>query len=281
MSTPDSGPRLLRRLRPPPPGSAGAASSRASPRPAPSPAASPPRSSVTRSGRPRTAPATGNNVLVVLSLRGGIDGLGVVVPHGDPGYYAARPTIAVPRTPSSPPDALFGLHPGLQPLEWAVHRRGARRGARRRAAVPNRSHFSAMEEVEDADPGSVARRGWVNRMIGLDDSRRPHRRRPPDLVDPAHDAERPRADAGRRARRPDLAVGAEDTSDAGRAAPDGARPHVGRRLAPAIHTGVPLRRPHRRQGRAGRAPGLHARGGLPDARGRPPTSRTRCRTPPS
>ena len=38
-----------------------------------------------------------NNVLVVLSLRGGIDGLGVVVPHGDPAYYAARPKRACPR----------------------------------------------------------------------------------------------------------------------------------------------------------------------------------------
>jgi uncharacterized protein (DUF1501 family) len=32
--------------------------------------------------------------------------------------------------------------------------------------VPNRSHFSAMEQVEDADPGSSARVGWLNRMIG-------------------------------------------------------------------------------------------------------------------
>jgi uncharacterized protein (DUF1501 family) len=34
-------------------------------------------------------------------------------------------------------------------------------------AVPNRSHFSAIEEVEDAAPGSEARSGWINRMIGL------------------------------------------------------------------------------------------------------------------
>jgi len=34
--------------------------------------------------------------------------------------------------------------------------------------VPNRSHFSAMEEVEDADPDSDVRRGWINRTIGLD-----------------------------------------------------------------------------------------------------------------
>ncbi len=38
----------------------------------------------------------GGNTLVVLSLRGGIDGLGVVVPHGDPGYYSARPNTSVP-----------------------------------------------------------------------------------------------------------------------------------------------------------------------------------------
>ena len=39
--------------------------------------------------------ATGGNVLVVLSFRGGIDGLGMVVPHGDPDYYRARPNLAV------------------------------------------------------------------------------------------------------------------------------------------------------------------------------------------
>ncbi len=47
------------------------------------------------------AATTGGNVLVVISLRGGIDGLGMVVPHGDPAYYAARPRIAVPRAPWS------------------------------------------------------------------------------------------------------------------------------------------------------------------------------------
>ena len=33
--------------------------------------------------------------------------------------------------------------------------------------MPNRSHFAAMEAVEDADAGSSARVGWLNRMIGL------------------------------------------------------------------------------------------------------------------
>jgi uncharacterized protein (DUF1501 family) len=31
---------------------------------------------------------------------------------------------------------------------------------------PNRSHFPAMEAVEDADPSSTERVGWINRMVG-------------------------------------------------------------------------------------------------------------------
>ncbi|HNI70440.1 MAG TPA: DUF1501 domain-containing protein [Marmoricola sp.] len=112
------------------------------------------------------AAASGGNTLVVLSLRGGIDGMGVVVPHGDPGYYTARPNTAIPANATLAANSLFGLHPAMAPLlpYWnsgqlaAVHAVGM--------AVPNRSHFSAIEEIEDASPGSDARVGWVNRMIG-------------------------------------------------------------------------------------------------------------------
>src|SRR5580658_90053 len=33
--------------------------------------------------------------IVVIFLRGAVDGLNVVVPHGEPDYYDARPTIAI------------------------------------------------------------------------------------------------------------------------------------------------------------------------------------------
>lgn len=113
------------------------------------------------------------NVLVLLSLRGAADGLSLVVPHADPAYYAARPRIAVPKASLLAKDATFGLHPKLSPLlpMWsagkiaAVHATGL--------AAPNRSHFLAMEELEDADPGSSARVGWINRLIGQDDYRHP------------------------------------------------------------------------------------------------------------
>ena len=107
-------------------------------------------------------------VLVVLSMRGAADGLSLVVPHADPVYYAARPSIAVPSDRLLAKNAMFGLHPALAPLLplWqagkvaAVHATGL--------PVANRSHFSAMEEVEDADPGSSARVGWLNRLVGRD-----------------------------------------------------------------------------------------------------------------
>ena len=110
--------------------------------------------------------ASAPSVVVVLSLRGAADGLSLVVPHSDPVYYKARPTIAIPKSSLLAADATFGLHPGMAPLlqMWtsgrlaAVHATGLR--------VPNRSHFAAMEEVEDADPGSAARVGWLNRVLG-------------------------------------------------------------------------------------------------------------------
>ncbi len=109
----------------------------------------------------------GGNVMVVLSFRGGIDGLGLVVPHGDPQYARSRPRLGVPTGALLQAGPMFGLHPKLAPLEWlwregsmaAVHAVGL--------PVPNRSHFEAMELVEDADPGSSERRGWVNRMVGM------------------------------------------------------------------------------------------------------------------
>src|SRR3954465_13230038 len=111
-------------------------------------------------------PASG--ALVVVSLRGAADGLSLVVPHGDPKYYDARPRIAIPQDKLLVADSFFGPHPNLAPLLplWnagkvaAVHATGL--------PAPNRSHFSAMEELEDADPGSSVRSGWLNRLVGTD-----------------------------------------------------------------------------------------------------------------
>jgi uncharacterized protein (DUF1501 family) len=119
---------------------------------------------------PARALTPASSVLVVLSLRGAADGLSLVVPYTDPAYYAARPTIGIPADQLLVRDGTFGLHPRLSALVplWtagkmaAIHATGL--------PTANRSHFAAMEEVEDANPGSSTRQGWLNRLIGTDPS---------------------------------------------------------------------------------------------------------------
>ncbi|WP_250002092.1 DUF1501 domain-containing protein [Actinoplanes sp. M2I2] len=106
------------------------------------------------------------DVLVLVSLRGGFDGLSAVVPAGDAAYYQARPGIAVPKARLIGGDRSFGLHPALAPLLpfWKSGRLGAVHAVGMPA--PNRSHFAAMEELERAAPGTSTRTGWLDRMVG-------------------------------------------------------------------------------------------------------------------
>nr|WP_296071556.1 DUF1501 domain-containing protein [uncultured Actinoplanes sp.] len=106
------------------------------------------------------------DVFVLVSLRGGFDGLSAVVPAGDPAYYRARPGIAVPRSRLLGGDRAFGLHPALAPVLplWTAGKLGAVHAVGQPA--PNRSHFAAMEELERAAPGTSIRTGWLDRMLG-------------------------------------------------------------------------------------------------------------------
>ena len=117
-------------------------------------------------------------VLAFLFLRGAIDGLEVVSPHGEPGFAQLRPTLALPapgweRKSDTGPGALldlgvpgFGLHPSLQPLLplWRegtlafVHAVGS--------PDATRSHFDAQDFLELGTPGLKATRdGWMARAV--------------------------------------------------------------------------------------------------------------------
>src|SRR5262249_22264253 len=60
--------------------------------------------------------------LIAIFQRGALDGLNMVVPFGEPAYYQARPSIAIPRPGQSGAegalelDGFFGLHPRMAPL---------------------------------------------------------------------------------------------------------------------------------------------------------------------
>ena len=111
-------------------------------------------------------PGYSGDTIVVISLRGGFDGLSAVVPIGDPAYAASRPTIGIPASRALPLDSMFGLHPALAPLRPLytagqlafVHAVGQ--------PMRTRSHFAAMQEMENAAPGSTLRTGWIDRMVG-------------------------------------------------------------------------------------------------------------------
>src|SRR5438552_2947326 len=66
------------------------------------------------------ADAKGPKRLVVILLRGAVDGLNIVVPYGEEAYYAARPTIAIAppgaENGALPLDEHFALHPALAAL---------------------------------------------------------------------------------------------------------------------------------------------------------------------
>ena len=108
-------------------------------------------------------------VLVCLFQRGAVDGLNMIVPHGDPLYYQERPRIAVPQNTIVDLDGHFGLHPSLAPLKalWdnkslaAIHAVGS--------PDSTRSHFDAQDYMETGTPGVKSTGdGWVNRYCSHD-----------------------------------------------------------------------------------------------------------------
>jgi uncharacterized protein (DUF1501 family) len=107
------------------------------------------------------------DVLVVLSMRGGQDGLSVVPPVGDPDYAGLRPNIGIPQSLALPLGGVFGLHPGLAAIKPLYD--GGKLAVVHALAQPDptRSHFEAQEYMEIAAPGSNLRTGWLDRVLGV------------------------------------------------------------------------------------------------------------------
>lgn len=101
---------------------------------------------------PKAFAAERRHTLVVVFMRGAVDGLNVVVPHGDSNYYLQRPIVRVPDPDSANGaidlDGFFGLHPALAALKpiydsgqmAAVHACGS--------PHDSRSHFDAQHIME-------------------------------------------------------------------------------------------------------------------------------------
>ena len=110
--------------------------------------------------------------LIVIMLRGAVDGLSVVVPYGDKNYYAHRTSIAL-----APPgqeggalnlDGYFGLHPSLAPLMPFWNNRSL--AFVHACGVPSnvRSHFEAQDIIETASlHPNAAQDGWMSALLNV------------------------------------------------------------------------------------------------------------------
>jgi uncharacterized protein (DUF1501 family) len=117
--------------------------------------------------------AGGRKVLICVFLRGAVDGLSVVVPHGDPAYYQLRRQgnggTALPRTGEGAIldlDGTFGLHPALRALLPIYKSRHFAPIHAVGSPNPTRSHFDAQDYMESALPGEKnTPTGWLTRAL--------------------------------------------------------------------------------------------------------------------
>jgi uncharacterized protein (DUF1501 family) len=109
-------------------------------------------------------------ILIAIFQRGAVDGLNMVVPFGEQAYYAARPSIAIPRpgrdNGAIDLDGFFGFHPRMAPLE-PFFRRGELAIVHASGSHDEtRSHFDAQDYMESGTPGVKSTRdGWMNRYL--------------------------------------------------------------------------------------------------------------------
>jgi uncharacterized protein (DUF1501 family) len=118
---------------------------------------------------PRYAEAAGSTDprLLIVMLRGGMDGLNTVVPFGDPHYVSMRGSIAIPAASTIQLNSFFGLHPALP--NFGNMYMGGDAAVVHATCVPlrNRSHFDAQDNLEAGLPGFISPNstGWLNRLL--------------------------------------------------------------------------------------------------------------------
>jgi uncharacterized protein (DUF1501 family) len=107
-----------------------------------------------------------DDVLIIVQLSGGNDGLNTVAPVGDPAYKRARPRIGLAQKDVLPLASGLGLHPSLKAMHELF-------GQKQLAVIqgvgypnPNRSHFKSMDIWHAADPSARDMRyGWLGRAL--------------------------------------------------------------------------------------------------------------------
>lgn len=112
--------------------------------------------------------ASSDNVLVVLQMSGGNDGLNTVVPYTVGAYYDNRPSLALQPGEVLALDNQFGFHPSLIGLKslWDQNKLAIINGVG--YANPDRSHFRSQDIWQSAVPDRIdMTTGWLGRYHDL------------------------------------------------------------------------------------------------------------------
>jgi uncharacterized protein (DUF1501 family) len=108
----------------------------------------------------------GRKTVVAIFQRGAVDGLNVVVPYAEQAYYAARPTIAIPRSDVQDLDGFFGVHPALAALLPYFKDKSAAFVHAVGSPDATRSHFDAQDFMESGTPGvKTTDDGFLSRAV--------------------------------------------------------------------------------------------------------------------
>jgi len=104
--------------------------------------------------------------LLIVVLRGGMDGLSTIVPFGDPNYESYRGDLTIQRDRLERLGPFFGLHPALRNLLRFYRAGNAALIPAAGLPVRSRSHFECQANLENGLPGNIAgSTGWVNRLL--------------------------------------------------------------------------------------------------------------------
>ncbi len=117
------------------------------------------------------------DTLICIFLRGGADGLNIIVPHGDESYYQRRPTVGIPRPDDLQKegrtidlDGFFGLHPTLQLLQPIYQAQDLALVHATGSPDETRSHFEAMNLMERGATTNGDYSGWLARHLATLDT---------------------------------------------------------------------------------------------------------------
>lgn len=110
-----------------------------------------------------------SDVIVSIFLRGGMDSLSLLVPHGDADYHTARSALRMRTNQLIDIDGYFGLHPSAAALKELMD--AGHLGIVCAAGSPDatRSHFEAQDNMELGVLGNThyAGGGWLGRQMNM------------------------------------------------------------------------------------------------------------------